>query len=212
MTKRNRKNNLAGLQSLPRWIQCKLQVSIHKLLQSVTMQYINLSITMQYIYSSIYQPVFKCQMLTKKSAILGMFNSTKGVGSMWDEWVHGCYHEVEPKFFLFYIRPYFLTIPNTSDCAIWKTAPAIFLQIQMSSGIKKSWWNYNQSARSSNAGLHKDRSSTQQYINLQYLSRSNNSVSNAIYQSHYICSQQKGLPPFIGWTQTAPRTAFSSHR
>ena len=82
----------------------------------------------------------------------------------------------------------------------------------MSSGIKKSWWNYNQSARSSNAGLHEDRSSTQQYINLQYLSRSNNPVSNAIYQSHYICSQQKGLPPFIGWTQTAPRTAFSSRR
>ena len=82
-------------------------------------------------YSSL---SLECQMSTKKSAILGMFNSTKDVGSMWDEWVHGCYHEVEPKFFLFHITPYFLTI-----LAIVQSEKLlrIFLQIQMSSGMKK---------------------------------------------------------------------------
>ena len=130
MTKRNRKKII----TLQVYSLC--QGEYNASFRWAYTSFFNLSITMQYIYSSIYQPVLKCQMLTKKSAILGMFNSTKGVGSMWDEWVHGCYHEVEPKFFLFYIRPYFLTIPNTSDCAIWKSAPAIFLQIQMSSGIK----------------------------------------------------------------------------
>ena len=73
-------------------------------------------------------------MSTKKSAILGMFNSTKDVGSLRDEWVQ-CYHEVEPKFFLFYIRPNFLTIPAIVQS---EKLRRIFLQIQMSSGIKKS--------------------------------------------------------------------------